>query len=110
MAGHGALPKAPRNNYAGRRRDRPGAGGEASGRTTICGCTSGNVSLATFGADSFIEVISAALLWRLCETGLHANAEERGTAWRWAEACSERRGFEKIAKILDVSVYRDVFR
>jgi divalent metal cation (Fe/Co/Zn/Cd) transporter len=39
----------------------------------------GSVSLIGFGADSFVEVISAvALLWRLREAGPDASAEERG--------------------------------
>jgi len=45
------------------------------------GIVTGSVSLIGFGADSFIEVISAvALLWRLREAGPDANAEERGAA------------------------------
>jgi divalent metal cation (Fe/Co/Zn/Cd) transporter len=46
----------------------------------------GSVSLVAFGADSFIEVISAiALLWRLLrKAGPHASAEERGAAERRA--------------------------
>jgi cation diffusion facilitator family transporter len=45
----------------------------------------GSVSLVAFGADSFIEVVSAvALLWRLCKAGPHASAEERGGAERRA--------------------------
>lgn len=48
------------------------------------GIITGSVSLVAFGADSFIEVISAvALLWRLRQAGPHASAEERGAAeWR----------------------------
>jgi hypothetical protein len=42
------------------------------------------VVLIGFGADSFIEVISAvALLWRLREAGPDASAGERGGAERW---------------------------
>jgi cation diffusion facilitator family transporter len=49
------------------------------------GVVTGSVSLVTFGADSFIEVISAvALLWRLRNAGPHASAEERGAAERKA--------------------------
>jgi cation diffusion facilitator family transporter len=49
------------------------------------GVVTGSVSLVAFGADSFIEVISAvALLWRLCKAGPHASAEERGAAERRA--------------------------
>ena len=45
------------------------------------GVATGSVSLIGFGADSFIEVISAvALLWRLREAGPDASAEERGAA------------------------------
>jgi cation diffusion facilitator family transporter len=45
------------------------------------GIVTGSVSLVAFGADSFIEVISAlALLWRLRKAGPHASAEERGAA------------------------------
>ena len=45
------------------------------------GIATGSVSLIGFGADSFIEVISAvALLWRLREAGPDASAEERGAA------------------------------
>ena len=45
------------------------------------GLISGSVALVAFGADSFIEVISAgALLWRLYRAGPHASAEERGDA------------------------------
>jgi len=45
------------------------------------GIATGSVSLVAFGADSFIEVISAlALLWRLRKAGPHASAEERGAA------------------------------
>jgi cation diffusion facilitator family transporter len=45
------------------------------------GIAAGSVSLVAFGADSFIEVISAlALLWRLRKAGPHASAEERGAA------------------------------
>ena len=45
------------------------------------GIVTGSVSLIGFGADSFIEVISAvALLWRLREAGPDASAEERGAA------------------------------
>ena len=45
------------------------------------GLVTGSVSLVAFGADSFIEVISAvALLWRLRKAGPHASAEERGAA------------------------------
>jgi cation diffusion facilitator family transporter len=45
------------------------------------GFATGSVSLIGFGADSFIEVISAvALLWRLREAGPDASAEERGAA------------------------------
>ena len=49
------------------------------------GLVTGSVSLVAFGADSFIEVISAvALLWRLRKAGPHASAEERGDAERKA--------------------------
>jgi divalent metal cation (Fe/Co/Zn/Cd) transporter len=49
------------------------------------GIVTGSVSLVVFGADSFIEVISAvALLWRLRKAGPHASAEERGAAERRA--------------------------
>ncbi len=49
------------------------------------GFVTGSVSLVAFGADSFIEVISAAaLLWRLRKAGPHASAEERGVAERRA--------------------------
>ena len=49
------------------------------------GIFTGSVSLVAFGADSFIEVISAvALLWRLRKAGAHASAEERGAAERRA--------------------------
>ncbi len=49
------------------------------------GVVTGSVSLVAFGADSFIEVISAvALLWRLRKAGPHADAEERGAAERHA--------------------------
>ena len=49
------------------------------------GAVTGSVSLVAFGADSFIEVISAiALLWRLRKAGPHASAEERGAAERRA--------------------------
>jgi cation diffusion facilitator family transporter len=49
------------------------------------GVLTGSVSLVAFGADSFIEVISAiALLWRLHKAGPHASAEERGAAERKA--------------------------
>jgi cation diffusion facilitator family transporter len=49
------------------------------------GVVTGSVSLVAFGADSFIEVISAvALLWRLRKAGPHASAEERGAAERRA--------------------------
>jgi cation diffusion facilitator family transporter len=49
------------------------------------GVISGSVSLIGFGADSFIEVISAvALLWRLRKAGPYASAEERGNAERRA--------------------------
>ena len=45
------------------------------------GLATGSVSLVGFGADSFIEVISAVtLLWRLRKAGPHASAEERGAA------------------------------
>ena len=45
------------------------------------GIATGSVSLIGFGADSFIEVISAvALLWRLRRAGPEASAEERGAA------------------------------
>jgi cation diffusion facilitator family transporter len=45
------------------------------------GIVTGSVSLVAFGADSFIEVISAvALLWRLRKAGPHASAAERGAA------------------------------
>jgi cation diffusion facilitator family transporter len=45
------------------------------------GIAAGSVSLVAFGADSFMEVISAlALLWRLRKAGPHASAEERGAA------------------------------
>jgi cation diffusion facilitator family transporter len=49
------------------------------------GLLTGSVSLIGFGADSFIEVISAvALLWRLRKAGPNASAEERGEAERRA--------------------------
>jgi cation diffusion facilitator family transporter len=49
------------------------------------GIVTGSVSLVAFGADSFIEVISAvALLWRLRKAGPHASAQERGAAERKA--------------------------
>jgi cation diffusion facilitator family transporter len=49
------------------------------------GVLTGSVTLVAFGADSFIEVISAvALLWRLRKAGPHASAEERGAAERKA--------------------------
>ena len=49
------------------------------------GLVTGGVSLIGFGADSFIEVISAvALLWRLRKVGPNASAEERGDAERRA--------------------------
>jgi cation diffusion facilitator family transporter len=49
------------------------------------GIITGSVSLVAFGADSFIEVVSAvALLWRLRRAGPHASAEERGVAERKA--------------------------
>jgi cation diffusion facilitator family transporter len=49
------------------------------------GLLTGSVSLVGFGADSFIEVISAvALLWRLRKAGPNASAEERGDAERRA--------------------------
>lgn len=49
------------------------------------GLLTGSVSLMAFGADSFIEVISAvALQWRLRKAGPHASAEERGVAERKA--------------------------
>jgi cation diffusion facilitator family transporter len=49
------------------------------------GLATGSVSLIGFGADSFIEVISAvALLWRLRKAGPNASAEERGEAERRA--------------------------
>jgi cation diffusion facilitator family transporter len=49
------------------------------------GLVTGSVSLVGFGADSFIEVISAvALLWRLRKAGPHADAAERGAAERRA--------------------------
>jgi cation diffusion facilitator family transporter len=49
------------------------------------GVVTGSVSLVAFGADSFIEVISAvALLWRLRKAGPHASAKERGVAERKA--------------------------
>lgn len=49
------------------------------------GIVTGSVSLIAFGADSFIEVISAvALLWRLRKAGPYASAEERGVAERRA--------------------------
>jgi divalent metal cation (Fe/Co/Zn/Cd) transporter len=49
------------------------------------GLVTRSVSLVAFGADSFIEVISAvALLWRLRKAGPHASAEERGDAERKA--------------------------
>ena len=45
------------------------------------GIATGSVSLIGFGADSFIEVISAvALLWRLRKAGPEASAEERVAA------------------------------
>jgi cation diffusion facilitator family transporter len=49
------------------------------------GLLTGSVSLIGFGADSFIEVISAiALLWRLRKAGPNASAKERGEAERRA--------------------------
>ena len=49
------------------------------------GLLTGSVSLVGFGADSFIEVISAvALLWRLRKAGPSASAKERGDAERRA--------------------------
>jgi cation diffusion facilitator family transporter len=49
------------------------------------GLLTGSVSLIGFGADSFIEVISAvALLWRLRKAGPNASAKERGDAERRA--------------------------
>ena len=49
------------------------------------GIATGSVSLIGFGADSFVEVISAvALLWRLRKAGPDARAEERGAAERRA--------------------------
>ena len=49
------------------------------------GIFTGSVSLVAFGADSFIEVVSAvALLWRLRKAGPHASTEERGGAERRA--------------------------
>ena len=49
------------------------------------GLLTGSVSLIGFGADSFIEVISAvALLWRLRKAGPNASAEARGEAERRA--------------------------
>jgi cation diffusion facilitator family transporter len=49
------------------------------------GVITGSVSLVGFGADSFIEVISAvALLWRLRKAGPHASPEEHGGAERRA--------------------------
>jgi cation diffusion facilitator family transporter len=49
------------------------------------GLVTGSVSLVGFGADSFIEVISAvALLWRFRKAGPNASAEERGDAERRA--------------------------
>jgi cation diffusion facilitator family transporter len=49
------------------------------------GLVTGSVSLIGFGADSFIEVISAvALLWRFRKAGPNASAEERGDAERRA--------------------------
>ena len=52
------------------------------------GIATGSVSLIGFGADSFIEVISAvALLWRLRKAGpeaTEASAEGRGAAEKWA--------------------------
>jgi cation diffusion facilitator family transporter len=51
----------------------------------VAGLIAGSVALVGFGADSFIEVISAvALLWRLREAGPRASAEERGSAERRA--------------------------
>jgi cation diffusion facilitator family transporter len=51
----------------------------------VAGLLTGSVSLFGFGADSFIEVISAiALLWRLRKAGPNASAEERGEAERRA--------------------------
>jgi cation diffusion facilitator family transporter len=45
------------------------------------GLATGSVSLVGFGADSFIEVISAvALLWRLRKAGPRASVEEHGEA------------------------------
>ncbi len=45
------------------------------------GFVTGSVSLVAFGADTFVELISAvALLWRLRKAGPHASAEERGAA------------------------------
>lgn len=49
------------------------------------GLLTGSVSLIGFGADSFIEVISAlVLLWRLRKAGPNASAEARGEAERRA--------------------------
>jgi len=49
------------------------------------GLVTGSVALIGFGADSFIEVISAvALLWRFRKAGPNASAEERGDAERRA--------------------------
>ena len=49
------------------------------------GLLTGSVSLIGFGADSFIEVISAvALLWRLRKAGPNASTEARGEAERRA--------------------------
>ncbi|MDN5696429.1 MAG: cation transporter [Rubrobacter sp.] len=49
------------------------------------GLLTGSVSLVAFGADSFIEVISAvALLWRLLKADPNAGAAESGAAERRA--------------------------
>ena len=56
-------------------------GGRRRGHRIGAGIATGSVSLIGFGADSFIEVISAvALLWRLRKAGPEASAEERGSA------------------------------
>ncbi len=47
------------------------------------GIATGSVSLIGFGADSFIEVISAvALLWRLRKAGPNASVVRRRRSWR----------------------------
>lgn len=56
-----------------------------AGVAISAGIISGSTALVAFGADSFIEVLSAAaLLWRLRTTGPRATAKEHGTAERRA--------------------------